>query len=260
MAGRLLQFYGVNDNVELLKYVNEVGNYVARHSDFPDRRYMFHVLKSESVNAFACPGGYILVTLGTIKNAKNEAELAMILGHEIAHVGKQHMFSTLKKMNAKEAEETAKNIDDPNAHKDEISEARKRPNPESNKAIEYLAKYISSATGGSGLNFLQAAKAGMALILEKGLDKSLEFEADYEGVIYAIRSGYDPKALLTFLDRLSETKKLKKLNMSILDKTHPKISERIQKIKRELSDLDLMNAKGAVGKDRFKVATEKQKS
>ena len=55
MAGRLLGYYGIIDDDKLVAYVNQVGNYVASYSDFPERKYMFAILKHESVNAFACP-------------------------------------------------------------------------------------------------------------------------------------------------------------------------------------------------------------
>src|SRR6476620_10076306 len=107
MTGRLLKFYGAYPDEKLVRYVNEVGVFVSKYSDFPDRRYMFEVYNSESVNAFACPGGYILVSLGAIKNASNEAELAHVLGHEVAHVGHKHMYNALNKMSKDELENQA---------------------------------------------------------------------------------------------------------------------------------------------------------
>ena len=205
MAGRLMAFYGEYLDEGLVQYLNQVGRNVANNGDYPNRKYMFAVLDSDSVNAFACPGGYILITRGTVQSAQNEAELAAILGHETAHVGRQHMFKTLKTMNneklAKEEEEKAKK-----RRPDKYSRARARPIPNNNESGAMLAKILTTASG-AGLGILQAAKAGMGLLLEKGLDKNLEYEADREGVKYAIRAGYDPKALDHFLVRLAESKK-----------------------------------------------------
>ncbi len=254
MAGRLLHYYGVYDDENLVNYLNLVGNYVASYSDYPDRRYMFNILDSETVNAFACPGGYILVTVGTLRLATNEAELAMVLGHEVAHVGKKHMFNTLRKMGDKERDDAAKSVDaKQHMHEPETMAARKRETAENNETGALIARYLSGSTG-IGLSLLQAAKAGMSLILEKGLDKKLEFEADTEGVRYAVRAGYQPDGLIQFLDRLQAQKEKDKgkLDMSILDKTHPKISERLATIN---AILDKMNAKeiaGARGEERFK--------
>ena len=104
MAGRLLRFYGVHNDQKLVKYVNQVGNFVVRNSEFPDRRFMFDILDSEEVNAYACPGGYILITLGAVRKATSEAELAAIIAHEISHVGNEHMLNKLASMSEDELE------------------------------------------------------------------------------------------------------------------------------------------------------------
>ena len=208
MAGRLLQFYGSYGDSDLMGYVNQVGNYVASYSDFTDRRYMFGILETEVINAFACPGGYILVTVGTIRNARTEAELAMILGHEVAHVGKQHMFKTLLEMGDKERDKAAEEVEKKSTQPYSTL-VRRRPDPaETNELAELFARYIASSMG-SAFGLLKAAKAGMNVILEKGLDKKYEFEADREGVQYAIRAGYQPNAMLSFLKRLDSQKKRK---------------------------------------------------
>ena len=251
MAGRLMAFYGEYLDEGMTNYLNQVGRHVANHGDFPERRYMFAILDSESSNAFACPGGYILITRGVIQSAENEAEIAAILGHETAHVGKQHMFKTLKAMNqeklAKEEAESAKLI-----KTDSFSRARARPVPEASDAGSAIAKYLMTASG-AGLGILQAAKAGMGLLLEKGLDKDLEFEADREGVKYAIRAGYDPKALDVFLARLAEQKK-KNQGKTVMDVTHPAIADRRKAIADVLSKMSAEQIIGAVGKDRYDTA------
>jgi predicted Zn-dependent protease len=215
---------------------------------------MFAILDTEAVNAFACPGGYILVTQGAIRRAKNEAELGMILGHEVAHVGRQHMFNTLKAMDEEQAKKTAAEGE----RVTEIPESmrmRKRPVPEEVEGVKKLTRYLGSSQV-AGIGILQAAKAGMSLILEKGLDQKLEYEADQEGVKYAVRAGYDPDALKDFLARLEERarKNKKKTGASSGDmgKTHPSSGERIARIESLLKDvLNADEIVGATGSQRF---------
>jgi beta-barrel assembly-enhancing protease len=246
MAGRLLAHYGALDNEGLTGYINQVGNYVASYGDHPERRYMFAVLDTEMVNAFACPGGYILVTLGALRNARNEAELAAVLGHESAHVGLQHMYQTLKKMDSKELDAVAKVADKKTAN-DENFKARSRPDPsEKSETAEMLARYLSGATG---VSVLQAAKAGMSLILEKGLDHEMEFEADREGVKYAINAGYSPKGMVEFLTRLQKNKA--KANTKILESTHPSLNDRLMQVNNLLVKMNVQDTAGSLGEARF---------
>lgn len=246
MAGRLLGYYGIVDDEKLVGYLNQVGNYVASYSDFPDRKYMFAVLKHESVNAFACPGGYVLVTLGALRAAHNEAEVAAVLGHEITHVGKRHMMETLKKMREKDLEAAAKKKESTKPM-DEALKVRERPVAEENGFGTQLASYLTGKAG-AGLNILEAAQAGMNLITDKGLGPELEYEADSEGVKFAIRAGYDPKAMLRYLKRLEEhsDKKIKNL-----EKTHPPTAERRKAIAKLLLTLKADDIIGATGEERF---------
>lgn len=251
MAGRLFAFYGEYDDPGLTAYVNQVGRFVAKNGDYPDRKYMFGVLDSDSVNAFACPGGYILVTRGVIQSAENEAELGAILGHESAHVGKQHMFKTLKTMNQEQMQKAEADFKT-RKKSDKHSRARSRISSEENDGLSSVAKLMMTASG-AGIGILQAAKAGMGLLLDKGLDKNLEFEADREGVKYAIRAGYEPRALDQFLARLAEQKK-KANDKTVMDVTHPSIPDRRKEIATILNKMSASEIIGAVGKDRFDAA------
>lgn len=266
MAGRLLAFYGVYEDEKLLRYINDLGAYVASFSDFPEQRFMFQILDTDEVNAFACPGGYILITKGAIAHAKDEAELAHILGHEIAHVGRKHMYTTLKNMSdeeiAKTNEEMEKALAVPVA-----METRKRPNGGNSKWLQYLSKYVGGSSN-LALNVVQTAKAGMAVILERGLDQKLELEADRFGTMYATQAGYMPKAMIGFLCRLDQHKrgvKRKKCRFSrkaykkldALAKTHPLPLIRAKAISASLKEQSVDRSFGAKGKKRFRYFTKK---
>jgi predicted Zn-dependent protease len=246
MAGRLLGYYGIIEDEKLIGYVNQIAGYVASYSDFPDRRYMIAILKHEGVNAFACPGGYILITMGALRAANNEAELAAILGHEITHVGKKHMFDTLRRMKEKDLAEAAKKRET-GGKMEKALRVRERPEVEDTAAGAMLARYLSG-TAGASLNVLAAAQAGMTLITEKGLDPQLEYEADHEGVKFAIRAGYEPKAMLNYLKRLED--KNKKITKN-LETTHPPIKERRHEIAKLLKSLKAEDIVGATGEERF---------
>jgi predicted Zn-dependent protease len=267
MAGRLIKFYGAYPDEKLVRYVNEVGGLVSRYSDFPDRRFMFEVYYSDEVNAFACPGGYILISLGAIKTANNEAELAAVLGHEITHVGKRHMFNALSKMSEDELKKTGDSASKFNELPEEVK-ARKRPEPEQSAFGSLMARYLSGSS--AGLNVLQAAKAGMSLITEKGLGADLEYEADREGTRFAINAGYYSKGLVNFLCRLEVNRGhdpnycLQKQNAvastgpkSILDKTHPSVPDRVLNVKGVLQAMKVNEAVGAKGRKRYLAIKER---
>ena len=96
---------------------------------------MFDIINTEEINAFACPGGYILISKGALRHAENEAELAHVLAHEIAHVGKKHMFDTLNQMTPEQMEKTSKEAEKKYGF-DPDKEVRKRPDPEQSEVGE----------------------------------------------------------------------------------------------------------------------------
>jgi predicted Zn-dependent protease len=248
MAGRLLQFYGTYDDEDLAQYVNQVGRHVAKFANDPKHSFHFEVLNTPMINAFACPGGYILITMGALATMNDEAELAAALGHELAHVTKQHLYHVLKSANVKKTVSEGDKTDGPKW-------ARKRPDPEDESAAGgMIARYLSGSTG-AGISFLAAAKEGMNIILEKGLDKKYELEADIEGVRYATEAGYDPKGLLKFLERLD--KQRRSSHMEMLSKTHPSPQDRRKNITVSMRSYDGDSIVGAAGKERFMEKTAK---
>ncbi len=250
MAGKLITVYGSVGNDAFLNYINQVGIYVAKFSAAPEKKYMFAVLNDKSVNAYACPGGYVFITMGALKLSRNEAELAGILGHEIAHVSKRHMMQTLLAMSKEELDKKSEQIkierNSPEMH------ARQRPVADENDQATRFIKVLALATGSGNLNFLTAAKAGMNLMLQKGLDPKMELEADHEGVKYATAAGYSPTALKSFLTRLQASKKDKKSASEILDKTHPSFDKRNAEIDKALLEIDATSIVGATQQQRYK--------
>jgi predicted Zn-dependent protease len=192
------RYGGVVNNPALTEYVNLVGLAVANTCDRPDIRYHFAVLNHDSINAFAAPGGYIFVTSGLIKQVRNEAELAAVLGHEIAHVSKKHILEVIQR-SKQLAGATEAGLSffkqDPSIFKGVVDEAVKK-------------------------------------LLDEGLDQGKEIEADQVGDIFAARVGYDPTAYVAFLTRL---RTIKGDDLAFF-KSHPNFSTRIQAVQQTLQE------------------------
>ncbi|MBE0478903.1 M48 family metalloprotease, partial [Candidatus Aerophobetes bacterium] len=90
VARQIESKYKLLNNPELTAYVNDVGQKLVKVCGRRDVEYHFKILDEEMVNAFACPGGFIYVTTGILKLMDNEAELAVVLGHEIGHIAARH--------------------------------------------------------------------------------------------------------------------------------------------------------------------------
>lgn len=187
------RFGGSYNDKSLLRYVNLIGNTLAMFSDRPNIPYHFAILNNPQPNAFAAPGGFIFVTIGLLRKIKNEAELAGVLAHEIAHISQKHTLKTLRRS------KFLKGIS-------ELTLTAMDKNPE---MFENVINNISKT------------------LFEKGLDQNLEYEADKIGTELAYRVGYNPRGLSDFLLTL---KKIQGKEKSIFFKTHPSPSRRLNKL------------------------------
>lgn len=185
----------------LQRYVNTVGRWLASHSERPDLNWRFGVLESDNINAFATPGGYVLVTKGLAMRMRSEAELAGVLAHEIAHVVQKHHLKAIQK--GAWAQVGA------------------------NVASEYLNQRSRNPVGSAAG---QRLLSGMKEVMLRGLDKDDEFEADRMGVVIAARAGYDPfglPAVLQLLNTLPQDSALE-----LLFATHPPPNDRLDALER----------------------------
>ena len=190
----------------LQRYVNRVGKWLAMHSDRPDLPWTFGVVDTETVNAFAMPGGTVLITRGLVQRLGNESELAGALAHEIAHVVLKHQLKAIQSdRNSEALAGLGKGI-----------------------AGEAIARRGSDPVGlktwgaNAGVEFL---KNGVFL---RPLDRSMEYEADKLGVVIAARSGYDPYGLVGVLEMLAQVKS-DGSGLSVLD-THPAPADRLAEL------------------------------
>ena len=205
-------------NARIQRYVNLVGRTITQHSDRKGLPWSFVVIDTSSINAFAAPGGVILVTAGLYEMLETEDELAAVLAHEIAHVNRAHHYKVMKQQ---ETVETGSN---------------------------FLQRAI--AKDGGSATTARFGRMG-AELLARGLDKEAEFEADQDGLVLAARAGYDSSALVSVLTKLQRRERGDGA-LSLLFKTHPSPADRIDRIVLNLSpDLE-SSAMPSAAADRIK--------
>lgn len=207
------QQYGIYDDPELSKYVNKIGQEVLARSDlqspealdeYKNTRFTFRVLNSPVVNAFALPGGYIYVTRGLLAYLENEAQLAVILGHEISHVAARHSSQ-------KAFQESVGQI-----------------------ALIGGAIVGEQVLGISGQDILNiGGTAAKLLFLRYSRDD--EREADRLGVEYAAKAGYKTSEASRFFTSLKRISQQQENTLPSLLSTHPDPGDREKNINK-LSD------------------------
>ncbi len=195
------------DDAELQRYVNEVGLWVAQQSERPNLPWHFGINDSDHINAFATPGGYIIITKGMMKQLRNEAELAGVLGHEVAHVNQKHHLKALRK----------------------------------SAFANLLGEGLAAATDDKHAELVKKLTGPTKELYARGLDKSDEFEADRMGVVLATRAGYDPYGLPAVLTTLASADP-KDTFLSLLYKTHPLPQARLDQLAPGLATLDSIKA------------------
>ena len=208
---------------ELQRYVNVVGLWVARQSERPDLPWHFAVNDSDHINAFAAPGGNIIVTRGMMRLLRNESELAGVIGHEVVHVVNKHHLSAIQK----------------------------------NAFIGLLGQGVSAASG-RNQQLVNALIGPTKELYARGLDKSDEFEADRMGVVIAARAGYDPWGLPASLQTLAGMKP-NGSQLALLFKTHPAPGARLEKLSLAMGTSFDQLAGGGQSSDRFTRATQRLK-
>lgn len=192
--------YGMPVNNPIIqKYVNLVGNAVARNSLRPKIPYSFVVVDSPLQNAFSCPGGIIFISEGLFKTIRDEAQLAGILAHEVAHVGHKHALQSIQRA----------------------------------QFFQGVGK-ITAATmkGEKGKEFEAMIGNLQETLFDKGLDQNMEFEADKSAMETAYRTGYDPVGIIEVLKALKKIEAQSKKQGSWFS-THPPLSERIRRCEAE---------------------------
>lgn len=203
VAASTMGAYPLIREEKLQRALNQIGVWVALQSTRPELPWRFAAVEGDQVNAFAAPGGTIMVTRGMLNMVSNEAELACVLGHEIGHVARKHHLAVLQKTLLVEAGTSALSIQ---SKSQDSAEMKKRLLGEGRE------------------------------IFSRGLDRSAETEADEDGVLLAAKAGYDPSACLVFMKRMAGMKGETDA-LEALYKTHPPAPARVVDIEKALAKL-----------------------
>ncbi len=186
----------------VVEYVNRVGQNLVRNSD-AKVPFTIKVVDSDDINAFALPGGYFYVNSGLILAADDEAELAGVMAHEIAHVAARHATREMTRQ-----------------------------------------RYVSLATIPlifvNSWGIYEAANIGMSLALPVAFMKfqrGFEAEADYLGLQYMYKAGYDPQAFISFFEKIKAQEKQKPGTLARAFASHPPTPDRIEKSQEEIREI-----------------------
>jgi len=197
------------------EYVNRIGQNLVRNSD-AQVPFTIKVIDSDEVNAFALPGGFFYVNSGLILAADEEAEMAGVMAHEIAHVAARH--GTRQMTRAQWA-----NIG----------------------TIPLI--FIG---GGIGYGIYEAAGLGLPLTFMK-FQRNFEAEADYLGLQYMYKTGYDPQAFISFFEKVQAKEKKKPGTLAKAFASHPQTPDRIEKSQQEIATILPAKAQYVVSTSEF---------
>jgi len=226
VAAMVLAKYPLLNNASLNRYLNEVGLTLAAASERPNTYggYHFAVLSGDEPNAFACPGGIILVNRGLLREIQNEDQLAAILAHEVAHVADRHGINAIKKSRWTKLGFYA------------AGEVGKRYTP--GEVSELVGEFQNVVT--------DVAKK----VIDSGYSKSDEKKADEQALRIAWTAGYNPAEMLEFV----KTQQAKGIGDGQGPfASHPKPESRVRQIEGELGSVGT-GATEKVRTARFKAA------
>ena len=205
VAASILTEYQVVEDEDLLHYVNQIGQSLALASEKPQtfKGYHFLVFDADELNAFACPGGLILISRGILQLCENEDQLAAVLAHEVGHIQLDHGLKAISKNRLA-------------------------------SALTTIATESAKAFAGEGLGSLTDAFEGSinditGTLVNKGYARKQEYQADEVAVTILARIGYEPTALQATLEAMNKGQDPAEQKKGF-GATHPPPSERILKI------------------------------
>ena len=218
VAAHLLGRENLLDNTQLTKYVTLVGKSLALHSPRQELEFRFGVLDSDVINAYSTPGGYVFITRGALQLAQDEAELAAILAHEIAHINARHI---VKQLNIRSTEQ------------DNLS---------------VLTRVVSASNETTRVAAGQALESAMVLLFKQGFKVQDEMEADQHALLILAATGYDPMALQRYLQRVDE---YFSMHPNVKTPTHPSSRQRHANMDQLVNEENLATPQSLILRERF---------
>ncbi|WP_086480319.1 M48 family metalloprotease [Oceanospirillum sanctuarii] len=223
LSARILARYKLSDDQRLQKYLNIVGKTLGKNSGRPELTYYFAAIESDDINAYAAPGGYVFVTTGAIAQMNDEAELAGVLAHEIAHITEKHI---VKAIGIKGSDSSA---------------------------ISGFSKLLGASNDPTRIAFSQAIDKALDYLFENGLQAEDEYQSDATGTLIATQTGYDPDALRRYLSRIKSQRK----QLDVVNKTHPPFNKRLFELNQLLTIEGLTPEPDLRFNERFKTTMNK---
>ncbi|HEX7046548.1 MAG TPA: M48 family metalloprotease [Gammaproteobacteria bacterium] len=200
------------DDPEITEYIQNVGSRLVAGADNGKTDFSFFVIKDDSINAFALPGGYIGVHSGLILRTNSESELASVLAHEVAHVTQRHIA--------------------------------RRFDASSSMGLKSLAILLGAialaASGADGDDVSGAMMLGQGLAIQEQINftRTQEYEADHVGMSILARSGFDPEGMVNFFETMQRMQRIRNSRMPEFLSTHPLSVSRVTDAAQRIQAMD----------------------
>ena len=198
LADELENSSRIVDDPEIAEYINRLGQNLVRSSD-AKVPFVIKVIDSEEVNAMALPGGFLYVNTGLIQAASEEAELAGVMAHEIAHVAARHSTEQVSK----------------------------------GRLFNFASLPLIFLGGPAGYTIRQAASLMLPMEMLR-FNRKAEREADFLGLQYLYKAGYDPTSFVSFFEKVKSQERRKSGFFAKAFSTHPVTEDRIRKAQQQI--------------------------
>lgn len=197
---QITQQYGLYEESDLNRYIDEIGQDMARLTHRPNLDYHFKILDTPTVNAFAVPGGYVYFTRGILSYFNNEAELAGVMGHELGHVNARHSASRY-----------------------------------SQQMLAQIGVQLGAIISEDFAEWAPVALVGVKVLFLK-FSRDDERQADDLGVRYSTLAGYDANSMATFFSTLQRLHPQQSLLPDWFS-THPSPADRVAAVRQHATDM-----------------------